>query len=59
METKGIGLAFKSYHGMYLVAESNGELNANHNYASTWETFRIVHPDGNIELELRIWFPST
>ena len=35
--------AFKSFHGKYLVAEPNGELNANRNVAGPWETFRVVN----------------
>ena len=30
---------FKGGYGQYLVAESNGDANANRNVASTWETF--------------------
>ena len=47
MENKGIGLAFKSFHGKYLVAEPNGELKANRNVAAEWETFRVVHKNGS------------
>ena len=46
-DTHEMGLAFKSDHGKYLVAESNGSLNANRDVADIWEIFKIVHPNGN------------
>ena len=46
-DTHEMGLAFKSVHGKYLVAESNGQLNADREVADIWEIFKIVHPNGN------------
>ena len=43
LEDWGNGLfAFKAYTGKYLVAESNGALNANTNAVHSWETFQIL-----------------
>ena len=43
VEDKGNGkFAFKSHHGKYLVAESNGALNADRDKALAYETFEVV-----------------
>ena len=34
-------VSFRSAHGKYLVAESNGELNANRDQIGPWEQFRM------------------
>ena len=41
VEERGSGLAFKSYHGKYLVADVEFKLNANRDKAVTWEIFRV------------------
>ena len=40
------GFAFKSYWGKYLVAETNGALNANRNNAGLWEYFKVIKVKG-------------
>ena len=35
-------IALKGAHGKYLVAESNGQANANRPRASSWETFEVI-----------------
>ena len=40
------GFAFKSHWGKYLVAETNGALNANRNNAGLWEFFKVIKIQG-------------
>ena len=42
--------AFKSYHGKYLVAEGNGELNADRAAIGPWEKFEVTCNDSKLEL---------
>ena len=42
VEDRGTGLAFKSFHGKYLVADVGFKLNANRVNPGTWQIFRVV-----------------
>ena len=45
-------IALKSYHGKYVVAESNGVVNANRAQRQAWETFSVEEL-GNNKVALR------
>ncbi len=44
-------VTLRGHHGTYVVAEANGQANANRRHAKAWETFTLVtHPDGRVSL---------
>jgi hypothetical protein len=45
-------VALKTTHGKYLVAEKNGQMNANRRWLRAWEKFKMIrHKDGTISLK--------
>jgi hypothetical protein len=45
-------VALKTTHGKYVVAEKNGQMNANRRWLRAWEKFKMItHKDGTISLK--------
>ena len=43
----GNTIALRTHHGKYVVAESNGDVNADRKVAYSWETFEVKELGGN------------